>query len=141
MISLFISGRDKATLPREMFNSFRQKDDPTVSAAASFLFLWSSLGSWPRASMPGRSGVTPPLRLVGSKLGTPTMRASAVGLSSGRAKRAFSIFDLLFAVHGRRIDPGEQTLRPVHCESASGEYLSYNSSSIKGEDCATDIRD
>jgi putative spermidine/putrescine transport system permease protein len=39
VISLFISGRDRATLPRQMFNSFRQEADPTISAAASFLFL------------------------------------------------------------------------------------------------------
>lgn len=39
VIALFISGRDRATLPRQMFNSFRQEADPTISAAASFLFL------------------------------------------------------------------------------------------------------
>ncbi|KRB51497.1 ABC transporter permease [Rhizobium sp. Root708] len=39
VISLFISGRDKATLPRQMFNAVRQEADPTISAASSFLFL------------------------------------------------------------------------------------------------------
>jgi putative spermidine/putrescine transport system permease protein len=56
VISLFVSGRDKATLPRQMFNSFRQEADPTISAAASFLFLLvlagiliSRLFSWMRS--------------------------------------------------------------------------------------------
>lgn len=39
VIALFISGRDKATLPRQMFNAVRQEADPTISAASSFLFL------------------------------------------------------------------------------------------------------
>ena len=39
VIALFISGRDRATLPRQMFNAVRQEADPTISAASSFLFL------------------------------------------------------------------------------------------------------
>lgn len=60
VISLFISGRDKATLPRQMFNSFRQEADPTISAAASFLFLLVLTGivisrvyAWLRAKQRG----------------------------------------------------------------------------------------
>ncbi|MGE3371465.1 MAG: ABC transporter permease [Rhizobiaceae bacterium] len=37
VIALFISGRDAATLPRQMFNSFRMQADPTISAASSIL--------------------------------------------------------------------------------------------------------
>jgi putative spermidine/putrescine transport system permease protein len=37
VISLFISGRDAATLPRQMFNSFRMQADPVISAASSLL--------------------------------------------------------------------------------------------------------
>lgn len=44
VISLFISGRDKATLPRQMFNAVRQEADPTISAASSFLFLLVLVG-------------------------------------------------------------------------------------------------
>jgi putative spermidine/putrescine transport system permease protein len=39
VISVFISGRDTATLPRQMFNSFRMEADPVISAASSFLFI------------------------------------------------------------------------------------------------------
>ncbi len=39
VISLFISGRDRATLPRQMFTSFKIEADPTISAASSLLFL------------------------------------------------------------------------------------------------------
>lgn len=36
-IALFISGRDSATLPRQMFNSFLMQADPVISAASSLL--------------------------------------------------------------------------------------------------------
>lgn len=39
VVALFISGRDRATLPRQMFNSFKMEADPTISAASSILFL------------------------------------------------------------------------------------------------------
>ncbi|WP_082056690.1 ABC transporter permease [Pseudomonas sp. 10-1B] len=39
VIAVFISGRDTATLPRQMFNSFRMEADPVISAASSFLFI------------------------------------------------------------------------------------------------------
>jgi putative spermidine/putrescine transport system permease protein len=39
VISVFISARDTATLPRQMFNSFRMEADPVISAASSFLFI------------------------------------------------------------------------------------------------------
>ena len=38
VIALFISGRDTATLPRQMFNSFYMQADPVISAASSLLF-------------------------------------------------------------------------------------------------------
>jgi putative spermidine/putrescine transport system permease protein len=38
VIALFISGRDSATLPRQMFNSFQMEADPAISAASSLLF-------------------------------------------------------------------------------------------------------
>jgi putative spermidine/putrescine transport system permease protein len=37
VIALFISGRDSATLPRQMFNSFQMEADPVISAASSLL--------------------------------------------------------------------------------------------------------
>ncbi len=37
VISIFISGRDSATLPRQMFNSFQMEADPAISAASSLL--------------------------------------------------------------------------------------------------------
>lgn len=39
VIAVFISGRETATLPRQMFNSFRLEADPVISAASSFLFV------------------------------------------------------------------------------------------------------
>lgn len=39
VIALFISGRDTATLPRQMFNSFSMDADPVIAAASSILFL------------------------------------------------------------------------------------------------------
>jgi putative spermidine/putrescine transport system permease protein len=39
VIALFISGRDRSTLPRQMFNSFRMEADPVVSVASSLLFV------------------------------------------------------------------------------------------------------
>lgn len=39
VIALFITGRDNATLPRQMFNSFQMEADPAISAASSLLFL------------------------------------------------------------------------------------------------------
>jgi putative spermidine/putrescine transport system permease protein len=38
VISIFISGRDSATLPRQMFNSFQMEADPAISAVSSSLF-------------------------------------------------------------------------------------------------------
>lgn len=38
VISLFISGRDTATLPRQMFNSFSMDADPVIAAASAILF-------------------------------------------------------------------------------------------------------
>lgn len=38
VISLFISGRDSATLTRQMFNSFSMDADPVIAAASSVLF-------------------------------------------------------------------------------------------------------
>jgi putative spermidine/putrescine transport system permease protein len=38
VIALFISGRDSATLPRQMFNSFSMDADPVIAAASSVLF-------------------------------------------------------------------------------------------------------
>ncbi|MDI6025642.1 ABC transporter permease [Corticibacterium sp. UT-5YL-CI-8] len=38
VIGLFISGRDAATLPRQMFNSFSMDADPVIAAASSILF-------------------------------------------------------------------------------------------------------
>jgi len=38
VISLFISGGDTTTLPRQMFNSFMMQADPVLSAASSILF-------------------------------------------------------------------------------------------------------
>lgn len=38
VIALFISGRDTATLPRQMFNSFSMDADPVIAAASSILF-------------------------------------------------------------------------------------------------------
>jgi putative spermidine/putrescine transport system permease protein len=37
VIAIFISGRDSATLPRQMFNSFQMEADPAISAASSLL--------------------------------------------------------------------------------------------------------
>jgi putative spermidine/putrescine transport system permease protein len=37
VIAIFISGRDSATLPRQMFNSFQMEADPSISAASSLL--------------------------------------------------------------------------------------------------------
>lgn len=37
VISVFISGRDKATLPRELFNSFMMDMDPVIAAASGAL--------------------------------------------------------------------------------------------------------
>ena len=37
VIAIFISGRDSATLPRQMFNSFQMEADPVISAASSLL--------------------------------------------------------------------------------------------------------
>jgi putative spermidine/putrescine transport system permease protein len=44
VISLFISGRDVATLPRQMFNSFRMEADPVISVASSLLFAAALAG-------------------------------------------------------------------------------------------------
>ncbi len=38
VIAVFISGRDSATLPRQMFISFQMEADPAISAASSLLF-------------------------------------------------------------------------------------------------------
>lgn len=44
VVALFISGRDRATLPRQMFNSFFMEADPVISAASSVLFGLVLLG-------------------------------------------------------------------------------------------------
>jgi len=38
VIAVFISGRDSATLPRQMFISFQMEADPAISAVSSLLF-------------------------------------------------------------------------------------------------------
>lgn len=44
VVSLFISGRDVATLPRQMFNSFRMEADPVISVASSLLLAAALVG-------------------------------------------------------------------------------------------------
>ena len=47
VIAIFISGRDSATLPRQMFNSFQMEADPAISAASSLLLaaVLAAIGS------------------------------------------------------------------------------------------------
>lgn len=44
VIALFVSGRDRATLPRQMFNSFRMEADPVISVASSLMFAAAFVG-------------------------------------------------------------------------------------------------
>jgi putative spermidine/putrescine transport system permease protein len=70
VIAIFISGRDSATLPRQMFNSFQMEADPAISAASSLLLAavlaaigarWAGALVRRRRSSPSRDpvGATP----------------------------------------------------------------------------------
>ncbi len=61
VIALFISGRDAATLPRQMFNSFQMEADPAISAASSLLLaaVLAGLGARAAARLVRRRRVHP----------------------------------------------------------------------------------
>ncbi len=44
IVSLFISGRDAATLPRKMFDSLRMQADPVISVVSTLLLLSAAIG-------------------------------------------------------------------------------------------------
>ncbi|HKU96718.1 MAG TPA: ABC transporter permease [Vineibacter sp.] len=58
VIAIFISGRDSATLPRQMYNSFQMEADPAISAASSLLLaaVLAVIGArWAAALVKARS--------------------------------------------------------------------------------------
>ena len=54
VIAIFISGRDSATLPRQMFNSFQMEADPAISAASSLLLAAVLIGIGARCRKSGQ---------------------------------------------------------------------------------------